>query len=221
MQHCPYCRVTIAGDKICCPLCGGRLSGKAEPETEVFPALERPRFTKSFTLRLLAFLTVIASAISVLVNIALSTRIWWSLFVVAGAVCFWCAVAVGIAYRRDITQNIGWQIVLISVLSVLWDFGTGWRGWSLDFVLPCVCTGGLLTMLLVSVLLKIPVRTFAGPYLAGCCLGLTPLIFIALDKISFVLPSLICAGVSIILVALLAIFEWQTVKAEFMRRFHL
>lgn len=29
-----------------------------------------------------------------------------------------------------------WQLLLVTVLAVLWDHFTGWRGWSVDFVLP-------------------------------------------------------------------------------------
>ena len=137
MQRCPSCRVTVAGHKSCCPLCGGQLTGTPEPDTEVFPALEKPRFTGNFILRVLALIAVAVSAVCVLVNIALGMHVLWSLFVTVGAACVWAAAAVGIAYRRDIMQNLGWQAVLIPLLSVLWDVWTGWRGWSVDFVLPC------------------------------------------------------------------------------------
>jgi len=187
----------------------------------VFPALERPHFTSSFVLRLLAFLGILVSVVCVLINIAISTRVWWSIFVVAGTCCFWCAAAIGVLYRRDLTQNIGWQIVLISVLSILWDWGTGGHGWSLDFVFPCVCVIGLSAICLASLLLRISVRTFIGPYLAACLLGLLPIGFMLLGKVRVVIPSLVCAGISIVMIALLTIFQWQTVKSEFLRRFHL
>ena len=29
-----------------------------------------------------------------------------------------------------------WQLLLISVIAILWDRFTGWRGWSVDFILP-------------------------------------------------------------------------------------
>lgn len=221
MLYCPYCRVSVAGDKTACPLCGGRLTGQAEPDTEVFPLIARPRFTDSFVLRLLAFLAVIVSAVCVLVNMAVGTRVWWSLFVVLGAACVWLASWIGIRYRRDVTQNIGWQVALIAALSFLWDRGTGWRGWSLDFVLPCVCIAGLLTMLLIAVLLKLPLSTFAGPYLSVCAIGLLPLVLILCGAVNVPLPSLICAGLSIVQLAVLVMFHWQTFKNEFQRRFHM
>lgn len=221
MQRCPSCRVTIAGHKTCCPLCGGQLSGPPEPDTEVFPALEKPRFTTGFVLRLLALIAIAVSVICVLVNIATGWHALWSLFVVAGAVCVWVAAAIGVAYRRDIAQNIGWQVVLIPALSFLWDWWTGWRGWSVDFVLPCVCIVGILAMLLIAVLCKTPLRLFAGPFIGACFFGLLPFVLIARGRVRVLLPSLLCAGLAILSLAALILFQWQTIKAELQRRFHL
>lgn len=221
MQFCPYCRVSVAGEKICCPLCGGELTGTPAPETEVFPALVRPRFTGSFVLRLIACIALAVSAVCVLVNIAVSTHIWWSLFVVVGAACVWSAAAVGVAYRRDITQNIGWQVVLIPALSFIWDLWTGWRGWSIDFVLPCVCVAGLLSMLALAVLLRMPLRSYAGPFLSVCGIGLLPAVLVLCGRVGVILPSLICAGLSIAMLTVLLAFHGRMLKGELQRRFHL
>ncbi len=221
MLYCPYCKVSVAGEKDDCPLCGGKLTGNAEPDAEVFPPIQQHRVRKSFVLRLLACLAFVASAVCALVNIAYHDNGWWSLFVVAGSVSFCVSAAVGIAYRRDIIQNIAWQILLTALLSILWDIGTGWHNWSLDFVLPCVCAAGLAAMLLLSLLLHIPLNSITGPYLSTCILGLVPLILVVLGKVQIPLPSLICAGASIISLIVLALFGWQTFKAEFQRRFHV
>lgn len=221
MLKCPYCRVQIAGVKRCCPLCGGTLKGAGDPESEVFPQLEQPHFSGAVVLRLLALAGIAATAVCILVNIALGTRVWWSLFVAAGALCAFLTAAVGIAYRRDIIQNIGWQVVLLPALSVLWDYGMGWQGWSLDFVLPCVCATGLLMVLLLAVLLRLPVQSFAGVFSGSCLLGMVPGVLVGLGKVRILLPSLICAGLSTVLLAALLLFHWQTFKGELSRRFHL
>lgn len=142
MQTCPFCAVKIVGDKRCCPLCGGPLQGNGAPELEVFPPLRSPRFTNATILRAMALFGITATIICILVNLAVGTQIWWSLFVAAGLLCIFLSAVVAIIYRRDIIQNIGWQVALVPILSILWDIGTGWLGWSLDFVLPCVLRHG-------------------------------------------------------------------------------
>lgn len=221
MQRCQYCGVDVAGVKSCCPLCGGALQGEGDPGSEVFPPLVPPRFSGALILRVLALVGVSATAVCVLVNIALGTRVWWSLFVAAGALCVFLTAAVGIAYRRDIVQNIGWQVVLVPALSVLWDLGMGWQGWSLDFVLPCVCATGLLMVLLLAVLLRLPLQSFAGVFGGLCLLGLVPGVLAGVGKVGVLLPSLLCAGLSAVLLAAMVLFHWQTFKGELSRRFHL
>jgi len=220
MLRCPYCRVNIAGVKHCCPLCGGVLEGKGEPETEVFPELETPKIRK-LALRVLAILCVSVTAVCVLINMAVSAVIWWSLFVAAGSLCAFLTAAVGVAYRRDIIQNIGWQTVLISFMSILWDVGMGWQGWSLDFVLPCICVSGMLMMLLLKVALKLKIQSMVGAFGGVCILGIVPGILAAAGKVRVLLPSLICGGVSIVLLTVMAFFFGQTLKDELIRRFHM
>ena len=221
MQFCPLCKVTVAGVKRCCPLCGGQLTGKPQPETELFPCLPKPRLCARFVLCVLALSAITVSTVCVLVNVATGTQVWWSLLVAAGAGCAWTTAAVAIAHRRDMTQNIAWQVILLAALSFLWDRGTGWHGWSLDFVLPCGCAAGLVIILLLILLLRLPVRAFAGSLIFLVLLGLVPAVLVAWGRVQTALPSLICAGLSFVTLAALVLFSWSTVKSELHRRFHL
>ncbi len=220
MHRCPNCRVNIAGLKRCCPLCGGRLEGVGDPETEVFPELEPPKIRK-LALRVIALLCVSVTAVCVLINMAVSAVVWWSLFVAAGSLCVFLTAAVGIAYRWDIIQNIGWQTLLISVMGIIWDWGMGWQGWSLDYVLPCVCVSGIFMMLLLKVVLKLKIQSMVGAFVGVCILGIVPGVLAAIGRVRVVLPSLICGGISIVLLAVMAFFFGQTLREEFIRRFHM
>ena len=221
MQTCPFCAVKIVGDKRCCPLCGGPLQGNGAPELEVFPPLRSPRFTNATILRAMALFGITATIICILINLAVGTQIWWSLFVAAGLLCIFLSAVVAIIYRRDIIQNIGWQVALVPILSILWDIGTGWLGWSLDFVLPCVCAMGLLMVLLLSLLLQLPIHSFTAVLGAASLLGLIPGVLAGFGLVQILLPSLLCSGLSAIVLATMLLFRWQIVKGEVSRRFHL
>lgn len=221
MLHCPICRVNVAGNKRCCPLCGGALEGEAERGSEVFPVLRRSVFSVRFVQGLTAIAAITVSALCVLINIALKSESWWSLLVVCGSACAWMTSAVAIAHRRDLTQNIAWQVILVSALALLWDRGTGWHGWSFNFVLPCACAAGLCTIPLLAVLLRLPIRSFSGSQVVCSVIGLVPAVLILTDAVTVVLPSLICAGMAILSISVLLLFFWRTVKAELGRRFHL
>ena len=42
----------------------------------------------------------------------------------------------GIFQAKNILKNLTWQLLIITILCVLWDHFTGWKGWSIDFVFP-------------------------------------------------------------------------------------
>ena len=58
MQECKKCKITIRGNKKCCPLCQGRLSG--EPEDAAFPVIKRLPLTTDAVFRIALFLAVLA-----------------------------------------------------------------------------------------------------------------------------------------------------------------
>ena len=107
MQYCPSCQIHIAGNKCCCPLCGGALEGKGDPQSEIFPRLTPTRSMARRVLRILALTGAAATAVCVLINLAMGTAVWWSLFVAGGVACGILTVAIGIAYRRDIHHIVG------------------------------------------------------------------------------------------------------------------
>lgn len=53
-----------------------------------------------------------------------------------GTLTAWILTTVGYKKRRNLLKNALWQLILISAGLIIWDFATGWRGWSLDIALP-------------------------------------------------------------------------------------
>lgn len=221
MQYCPSCQMHIAGDKRCCPLCGGKLEGTGDPKSEIFPQLASYRPVARQVLRILALTGAGATAVCVLINLLMGTEVWWSLFVAAGVACGILTAALGIAYRRDIPQNIAWETALAILLAILWDAATSWRGWSLDFVFPCVCATGLLMEIALGLIMKKPVYTIAGPLGALGLAGLVPGILILLGQVQVVLPSALCTVCSLLFLVALLIFRRRTTWGEVRRRFHM
>lgn len=221
MQYCPSCQMHIAGNKCCCPLCGGALEGKGDPQSEIFPRLTPTRSMARRVLRILALTGAAATAVCVLINLAMGTAVWWSLFVAGGVACGILTVAIGIAYRRDIPQNIAWETALVILLAILWDAATGWLGWSLDFVFPCACATGLLMEIALWGILKTPVHVVAGPMGGLGLAALVPGVLILVGLVNFALPSLLCTAFSILFLAVLVLLRRRTAWGELRRRFHV
>lgn len=221
MQYCPSCQMHIAGNKCCCPLCGGALEGKGDPQSEIFPRLTPSKSMARRVLRILALTGAAATAVCVLINLAMGTAVWWSLFVAGGVACGILTVAIGIAYRRDIPQNIAWETALVILLAILWDAATGWLGWSLDFVFPCACATGLLMEIALWGILKTPVHVVAGPMGGLGLAALVPGVLVLVGLVNFALPSLLCTACSILFLAVLVLLRRRTAWGELRRRFHV
>ena len=92
---------------------------------------ENQRIVQTFS-----FLCLAVAVICGMINIMTAGTLNWSWFAGAGCVCAWLVVMVAYSKRRNILKNEIWQLLLISVIAILWDRFTGWRGWSVDFILP-------------------------------------------------------------------------------------
>lgn len=71
-----------------------------------------------------------------MINFMMAGVLNWFWFAGAGCACAWLVVMVAYYKRRNILKNEMWQLLLISVIVILWDRFTGWKGWSVDFVIP-------------------------------------------------------------------------------------
>ena len=51
-------------------------------------------------------------------------------------------------------------MTVISILAVAWDMGTGWHGWSVDFILPILCTVSIGMMVVMARFLHLQLREY-------------------------------------------------------------
>ena len=92
MYECKQCHVKVRGNIKCCPLCQGELSGTAEKN--VFPKIELQNSLRQRMFRVGLFITLIAVAICIGINLSRPQDGWWVLFVLAGSACFWFSVSI-------------------------------------------------------------------------------------------------------------------------------
>ena len=172
---------------------------------------ENQRIVQTFS-----FLCLAVAVICGMINIMTAGTLNWFWFAGAGCVCAWLVVMVAYSKRRNILKNEIWQLLLISVIAILWDRFTGWRGWSVDFILPF---GVLSVQFSVPVIARVNClkrEEYLFYLVQACIAGLIPMILAWTGVVKFVYPSVICAGISILTLAALFIF----CKKDTLREFH-
>ncbi|HAB94661.1 MAG TPA: hypothetical protein DCF49_07870 [Lachnospiraceae bacterium] len=219
MQHCPKCRVNIRGEKTGCPLCGGRLTG--EPEPGGFPVLEKRRFShmsavKVATFAFLSFL-IIMLALEILYNFKLT----WVPFVLLIAAIAWADLMVGIYYRNNFIKTFTYETYLIMATCLLIDGMTGWRGWSVAFVLPIGYVLLIFVTVIVGLAAKLRLEEYIIYLVVTMLLSVLQIIPILLHRNPVILPAVLSMTILLILCCAAVIFRFRDLQSAAEKLFNI
>lgn len=220
MLYCRNCRIRLPGRYKRCPLCRGDLAGEAETGN-VFPAIS-PRTDADHALMVwLSFCSVATAAVCTAINLILPSGGWWFLFVIGGIGSLWISLMLVLKKRKNIPKTILWQAGVLSILAYFWDRFTGFQGWSLNYVLPILCTCAMVAMSAIAKIRKLDIQSYIFYLIIDCVFGILSFALLVMGKIAVILPSAICFASTIIFLAALLFFEGKALLAEIQRRFHL
>lgn len=221
MQHCTHCNVEILETRTTCPLCGNKLPAPKEKESVVsFPQI--PSYLKShMTLRILLFVSIVMVVLSFTIYFIFPTELNWPLLLLLGLLSIWLDMIFLVQKRFHIPKKIVWQVAIISLLSVFWDWNTGWRGWSLNYVIPLLCITALLLMYSIAVIMKLGNRDYITYAFMSALFGFIPILFLLFDWVTVEYPSIISIAVSFIFLSAIFILQGNSIKTEIEKRFHI
>lgn len=191
----------------------------AEPD---FPEDARPNYEGKKVLQIFTFCCIAAIVISMMTDIIISPGVHWSVFVAAGCVTMWLTMAVGYVKRFNLLKNATWQLLIMSGICVLWDLGTGWRGWSVNIGIPDICLLIQVVMLIISRIRSLSPREYMIYYVMAAVYSMIlPLILLVTGVIHYRTPSVICIGCSFLLLIGLILFKRKEFKEEMHKKFHV
>lgn len=191
----------------------------AEPD---FPEDVRPNYEGKKVLQIFTFCCIAAIVISMMTDIIISPGVHWSVFVAAGCATMWLTMAVGYVKRFNLLKNAAWQLLIMSGICVLWDLGTGWRGWSVNIGIPDICLLIQVVMLIISRIRSLSPREYMIYYVMAAVYSMIlPLILLVTGVIHYRTPSVICIGCSFLLLIGLILFKRKEFKEEMHKKFHV
>ncbi len=220
MQYCEHCKVHVRGKRKYCPLCQNSLSGSGNEQEEIFPIIPET-YQNNLILRIMIFLSICVVMVGAAIYAMFPFDVNWLIFIISGIACMWISLAMVIRKRHNIPKSIMWQVAVISILAVIWDWRIGWKGWSLDYVIPIACVVAMIVMAVTAKIMNLGVRNFIIYFLLDGLFGIIPIIFIFFDLLGVRYPSIICVTVSIISLSAVALFEGENIKEELNKRMHL
>ena len=168
-----------------------------------------------------SFLCIVVAVVCGMLNYLTLETLNWFWFAAAGCFCGWLVVFVAYAKRRNILKNETWQLLIITVLCILWDHFTGWRGWSLDFVFPFGSLAVLGSVPVIARVNHLESEEYLYYFMQAAMIGCVPLIFLWTDLVHYKIPSVVCVGISFLVLAGLFIFQKKNMTREFHKKLRM
>lgn len=221
MRRCEICGAKLTGRRKICPLCGQTLDSSVTKEDfEVYPEVPI-RLTYRGLNWIISLWGVVMLALLVVLKLTVLRRMpyFWPLCLgVAGAHVILLA---GVRKWRNLPKSVMYAAVACVLISLALDLLTGWRGWSLNFVLP-ILGGGLESFffaLCVSVRGK---HSAYGIYFFLSSLWVATVLILAFTGvITLWLPTLVATLLAAILMVILTALQGRDFLSELSRRFHI
>lgn len=193
-----------------------------QEEQNDFPGCREEQKQESRKLvQIFTFLCIAAAVVCGMINYMTLKTLNWFWFAAAGSFCAWLVVMVAYTKRRNILKNEMWQLLLITVIAVLWDIFTGWRGWSLDFVLPFGAMAVLGSVPVIAKVSRLEPEEYLFYLVQAAIAGCIPVILVWTGVVHFRYPSVICSGISFLVLAGLFIFQRKNMLREFRKKLRM
>ena len=119
----------------CCPLCKSILEQTEELENMYPDVRIRMRRLKLFS-RIYLFCAILAEAALFCVNLLTESQLWWSAITGLAFLYFYMVLRYAILGKSGYKSKVTVLVILSILIAVVIDFVLGYRGWSVDYVLP-------------------------------------------------------------------------------------
>ena len=172
-------------------------------------------------MQIFSFLCIAVAVVCGMLNYLTLETLNWFWFAAAGCFCGWLVVFVAYAKRRNILKSETWQLLIITVLCILWDHFTGWRGWSLDFVFPFGSLAVLGSVPVIARVNHLESEEYLYYFMQAAMIGCVPLILLWTDLVHYKIPSVVCVGISFLVLAGLFIFQKKNMTREFHKKLRM
>lgn len=221
MKFCKRCKVKIHGDNNVCPLCRTILTTYGNNQLEkVYPVIEVNLHKYNIIKRTFLFISILVAAATAITNYMTYTGVIWSAITISAIIYFWIIMAYSIKHNRNIASQILVQVICISILTVIMDYAIGYRGWSVNYVIPEIIMLANISVLVIIIVNRMYWHTYVINQIVIAILGLIPGVLYLCNLTEVPLPTVAATATSFSVLVGMTIFGDKTIKSELKRRFH-
>ncbi len=219
MQRCEICKIDVRGDKNCCPLCHGPLTGEASES--VYPVLGRSKLSRVTISRIVSLIAI--SFIIVMGTLAYHTnfRHPWFILAIASALVLWIDILLNVYYQHNALKLISVQTYIGIALTLVVDILSGYRGWSVTWVIPFAFLGLAVVTLAIGRGLRMRLTEYLVYLVVDAAFSLVQIVFLCLRMEIFRLPLLLSMGILVAGTLALLAFRQRALRISMEKVFHV
>ncbi len=239
MYYCPKCKITIRGDKQCCPLCEGKILDKdgmkraAIDETlydiddledgynKAFPVLNERKITGVTFVRICTFLLAVIIVICLALRYLFGDIMSWTGVTILGSIVVWLDILAIMRYRYNLLKVLMVEMIVAIVVDYYIDKITGFHGWSVVWMIPFGLAGHALVTFLIAKLVKLRFEEYIIYIVLDAVMAFAQAFFIWNGENSLPYAAVfVMAGFAITLVAAI-LFRFRELRSAAGRMFNV
>lgn len=223
MKECRRCHVYIKDNSNICPLCKELLTPTDETSIPMYPKIAFDTGKFNLVKKIIMFAAIVTAVVLFIINYATYSiaPVLWSLISVAAILYGVITVYYSILNNSNLAAKLLVQTIGASILCVIIDYVLGYKGWSVNFMIPSFIILSDLGIILLMIVNPMNKKTYflyqlTVTIFSAAAFGLTFTRLIARKEFAFI-AGLVCV---ITLIGSI-IFGDKGFKNELIRRFHL
>ena len=220
MSRCKQCNVEILDETERCPLCHSVLEKTVEVEN-MYPNVRTMTRRLALLSRIYLFVAILVEALLIYLNVLSDSEMFWSaipgLAMLYGYLVLRYAILGKSGYKGKIIV-----LTLIAILMVVAiDFVVGYRGWSVNYALPCailLVDAGILILMCIN---RRNWQSYMMWQIFMILCSVVPLVLYAVGIVTAPLLALLAFAFSTALFLGTLIIGDRRARTELRRRFHV
>ena len=222
MRKCKNCQVAVLDDTLVCPLCSSVLEGEGEAGyAPMYPNVKNKARILNWIVKIYTFLAIIIEVVLIIVNVRTFRHVWWSAISGIAILYLYITLRFSIQKNKGYRRTIMIQVAGATLLTIAIDYIVGYRGWSVNFVVPGAVLLLDLAIFILMLVNKFYWQSYSLMQMFTVLFSILLLVFWRRGIIWHPVVSIVAASVSAAMLLGTLIFGDRKAINELKRRFHM
>ena len=228
--RCQKRGLTFSGERVYCPLCKKRIIDEGTEDSsikedfDIFPVTQKKQADFIF-MKIVTFAALAAVIVAGMVDrmMVLSDRTWQPIFflVVIGVAGGYALLIVGQRKWKNIRKMVMYEVIIGMILCIAYDWYTGWKGWSVQIVLPLTVVGMNLLYFILGFVDRKHQTDYGIYFLLTIMATVLVVILVCVGVMHNTMLVTVTTGIGVLLLIAKIIFQGKTFLSELSRRLHV